>query len=88
MIPGILAAAILVLGADGRHVRIDLPDLRSQQPNDRRGFSRRRFRSRDFAPRRKVEAMAVIYTASMMVLLIIALRFVNPTQLVTRVGDR
>jgi putative spermidine/putrescine transport system permease protein len=32
--------------------------------------------------------MAVIYTASMMALLVIALRFVNPTQLVTRVGDR
>jgi putative spermidine/putrescine transport system permease protein len=32
--------------------------------------------------------MAVIYTASMMLLLVIALRFVNPTQLVTRVGDR
>lgn len=34
-----------------------------------------------------VDAMAVIYTAFMMVLLVIALRFVNPTQLVTRVGD-
>jgi putative spermidine/putrescine transport system permease protein len=32
--------------------------------------------------------MAIIYTASMMLLLVIALRFVNPTQLVTRVGDR
>jgi putative spermidine/putrescine transport system permease protein len=32
--------------------------------------------------------MAVIYTGSMLVLLVIALRFVNPTQLVTRVGDR
>ena len=36
----------------------------------------------------EVDAMAVIYTASMMLLLVIALRFVNPTQLVTRVGDR
>ena len=34
----------------------------------------------------EVDAMAVIYTASMLVLLVIALRFVNPTQLVTRVG--
>ena len=34
-----------------------------------------------------VDAMATIYTASMMVLLIIALRFVNPTQLVTRVRE-
>jgi putative spermidine/putrescine transport system permease protein len=36
----------------------------------------------------EVDAMAVVYTASMLVLLVIALRFVNPTQLVTRVGDR
>ncbi len=35
----------------------------------------------------EVDAMAAIYTASMMVLLLIALRFVNPTQLVTRVAD-
>ncbi len=34
----------------------------------------------------EVDAMAVLYTASMLVMLIIALRFVNPTQLVTRVG--
>ena len=31
--------------------------------------------------------MATIYTVSMMVLLIVALRFVNPTQLVTRVKE-
>ena len=36
----------------------------------------------------EVDAMAVIYTASMLVLLVTALRFVNPTQLVTRIGDR
>lgn len=34
-----------------------------------------------------VDAMAVIYTGSMLVLLVIALRFVNPTQLVTRLKD-
>jgi putative spermidine/putrescine transport system permease protein len=34
-----------------------------------------------------VDAMATIYTFSMMVLLIIALRFVNPTQLVTRTRE-
>jgi putative spermidine/putrescine transport system permease protein len=34
-----------------------------------------------------VDAMAVIYTLSMLVLLVIALRFVNPTQLVTRVRE-
>ena len=36
----------------------------------------------------EVDAMAVVYTTSMLVLLVIALRFVNPTQLVTRVGGR
>jgi putative spermidine/putrescine transport system permease protein len=35
----------------------------------------------------EVDAMAAIYTTSMLVLLLIALRFVNPTQLVTRVAD-
>ncbi|HEV2780084.1 MAG TPA: ABC transporter permease [Actinophytocola sp.] len=34
-----------------------------------------------------VDAMAVIYTSSMLVLLVIALRFVNPTQLVTRLKE-
>ena len=34
-----------------------------------------------------VDAMAVIYTALMVVLLVIGLRFVNPTQLVTRVKE-
>jgi len=34
-----------------------------------------------------VDAMATIYTASMLVLLVVALRFVNPTQLVTRVRE-
>ncbi|MGH3424762.1 MAG: ABC transporter permease [Nocardioidaceae bacterium] len=34
-----------------------------------------------------VDAMATMYTGFMLVLLVIALRYVNPTQLVTRVGD-
>ncbi|MFF1399974.1 ABC transporter permease [Streptomyces sp. NPDC058287] len=34
-----------------------------------------------------IDAMAVLYTASMAVLLLIALRFVNPTQLVARSSD-
>lgn len=34
-----------------------------------------------------VDAMATIYTVSMMILLVIALRFVNPTQLVGRVRE-
>jgi len=34
-----------------------------------------------------VDAMAAMYTGSMLVLLVVALRFVNPTQLVTRTKD-
>ncbi|WP_306206354.1 ABC transporter permease [Actinoplanes sp. RD1] len=34
-----------------------------------------------------VDAMAVVYTAMMLVLLVVALRFVNPTQLVARVKE-
>jgi putative spermidine/putrescine transport system permease protein len=34
-----------------------------------------------------VDAMAVVYTSTMLVLLVIALRFVNPTQLVARVKE-
>jgi putative spermidine/putrescine transport system permease protein len=34
-----------------------------------------------------VDAMATIYTGSMLILLVIALRFVNPTQLVTRARE-
>ncbi|GAA5060974.1 putative spermidine/putrescine transport system permease protein [Thermocatellispora tengchongensis] len=36
----------------------------------------------------QVDAMAVVYTMSMLVLLVIALRFVNPTQLVTQIKER
>jgi putative spermidine/putrescine transport system permease protein len=38
-------------------------------------------------PQQMVDSMAVIYTGSMLVLLVIALRFVNPTQLVTRLKE-
>ena len=34
-----------------------------------------------------VDAMAVVYTGSMLLLLVVALRFINPTQLVTRIKD-
>jgi putative spermidine/putrescine transport system permease protein len=34
-----------------------------------------------------VDAMATIYTGSMLLLLVVALRFVNPTQLVTRIRE-
>ena len=36
----------------------------------------------------ETDAMAVLYTLSMLVLLVVALRFVNPTQLVTQIKER
>jgi putative spermidine/putrescine transport system permease protein len=39
-------------------------------------------------PQQESDAMAVLYTAMMMLLLVVALRFVNPTQLVTRVSEK
>jgi putative spermidine/putrescine transport system permease protein len=87
MIPGILAASILVLvrtvgmfeltfltsGPSSQTIVVVLYDAV--------------FGAGIRAPQ-EVDAMAVVYTTSMLVLLVIALRFVNPTQLVTRVGDR
>jgi putative spermidine/putrescine transport system permease protein len=35
-----------------------------------------------------IDAMAVIYTLSTLVLLVVALRFVNPTQMVAQLKDR
>ncbi len=35
----------------------------------------------------QTDAMAVVYMATMLVLLVIAMRFVNPTQLVTRIAE-
>ncbi|MGH3279070.1 MAG: hypothetical protein ACRDNW_08025 [Trebonia sp.] len=36
---------------------------------------------------RSIDAMAVLYTGTMVVILAVALRFVNPTQLVARSSD-
>ena len=38
-------------------------------------------------PQQAVDAMAVIYTVSMLVLVVVALRFVNHTQLVSRMRE-
>jgi putative spermidine/putrescine transport system permease protein len=37
--------------------------------------------------RQLISSMGVVYTAMMLVILVIALRFINPTQLVARVKD-
>jgi putative spermidine/putrescine transport system permease protein len=86
LVPGILAAAILVLV---RTVGMfELTYLVSGPGTDTLVVSI--FRAMTSAggsePRPLVSAMAVMYTTIMLVTLIIALRFVNPTQLVARVS--
>jgi putative spermidine/putrescine transport system permease protein len=87
LIPGILAAGILVLV---RTVGMfDLTFLVSGPQSDTLvvAIYRAMTSAGGAEPRSLVSAMAVIYTAMMLVILIVALRFVNPTQLVARVRD-
>jgi putative spermidine/putrescine transport system permease protein len=86
LIPGILAAAVLVLvrtvgmfeltylvaGQDSQTLVVALFDSMS---------------AAGIRPQQQTDSMAVIYMGTMLVLLVIALRFVNPTQLVTRVAE-
>jgi putative spermidine/putrescine transport system permease protein len=86
LVPGILAAAILVLvrtvgmfeltfltaGADSQTLVVALYASMS---------------AAGIRAQQTVDAMAVIYTSTMLVLLVVALRFVNPTQLVARVRE-
>jgi putative spermidine/putrescine transport system permease protein len=86
LVPGILAASILVLvrtvgmfeltfltaGPDSQTLVVALYYTMS---------------AAGIRAQQSVDAMAVIYTCMMLVLLVIALRFVNPTQLVARVKD-
>ena len=86
LVPGILAAVILVLV---RTVGMfELTYLVSGPGTDTLVVSI--FRAMTSAggsePRPLVSAMAFLYTAMMLITLIIALRFVNPTQLVARVS--
>jgi putative spermidine/putrescine transport system permease protein len=87
LIPGMLAAAILVLvrtvgmfeltfltaGADSQTLVVALYYSVS---------------AAGIRAQQEIDAMAVIYTLSMLVLLVAALRFVNPTQLVTQIKER
>ncbi len=86
LVPGILAASILVLvrtvgmfeltfltaGPDSQTLVVALYYTMS---------------AAGIRAQQSVDAMAVLYTSMMLVLLVIALRFVNPTQLVARVAD-
>lgn len=86
LVPGILAASILVLvrtvgmfeltfltaGPDSQTLVVALYYTMS---------------AAGIRAQQSVDAMAVMYTSMMLVLLVIALRFVNPTQLVARVKE-
>jgi putative spermidine/putrescine transport system permease protein len=87
LVPGILAAGILVLV---RTVGMfDLTFLVSGPSSDTLvvAIYRAMTSAGGAEPRPLVSAMAVIYTVMMLIILIIALRFINPTQLVARVKD-
>jgi putative spermidine/putrescine transport system permease protein len=86
LIPGMLAAAILILV---RTVGMfELTFLTAG--NDSQTLVVALFYSVSAAgirAQQEVDAMAVLYMLSMLVLLVVALRFVNPTQLVTQIKE-
>jgi len=87
LIPGILAASILVLV---RTVGMfDLTFLVSGPQSDTLvvAIYRAMTAAGGGEARQLISSMAVIYTFTMMVILIVALRFVSPTQLVARVKE-
>ncbi len=87
LIPGILAASILVLV---RTVGMfDLTFLVSGPSSDTLVVTiyRAMTAAGGGEPRQLISAMSVVYTVTMMIILVIALRFISPTQLVARVKD-
>lgn len=87
LVPGVLASAILVLV---RTVGMfDLTFLVSGPGSDTLvvAIYRAMTAAGGGEARQLISAMAVVYTATMMVILIVALRFVSPTQLVARVRE-
>lgn len=86
LVPGILAAAVLVLV---RTVGMfELTFLTSDASSNTLVVALfNAMTGAGIRAQQSVDAMAVIYMAMMMVLLIIALRYVNPTQLVAQIRD-
>ncbi len=86
LVPGILAASILVLVRTVGMFELTFltagPDSQTLVVVLFYSMSAAGIRAQQ-----SVDAMAVIYTSTMMVLLVIALRYVNPTQLVARVKE-
>jgi putative spermidine/putrescine transport system permease protein len=86
LIPGMLAAAILVLVRTVGMFELTFltagPDSQTLVVALYYSVSAAGIRAQQ-----EIDAMAVIYTMSMLVLLVAALRFVNPTQLVTQIKE-
>jgi len=86
LVPGILAASILVLVRTVGMFELTFltagPDSQTIVTALYYSMSAAGIRAQQ-----TVDAMAVIYTSTMLLLLVIALRFVNPTQLVARVRE-
>jgi len=86
LVPGILAASILVL------VRtIGMFELTFLTADEESSTLVVKLYAEMASPgiraQQSIDAMAVVYTATMLVLLVLALRIVNPTQLVARVKE-
>ncbi|MFD5703650.1 ABC transporter permease [Streptomyces lasiicapitis] len=86
LVPGILAASVLVLV---RSVGMFELTFLTAGPDSQTLVVALYYAvfSAGIRTQQSIDAMAVMYTLSMLVLLVIALRFVNPTQLVTRVKE-
>jgi putative spermidine/putrescine transport system permease protein len=86
LVPGMLAAAILVLVRTVGMFELTFltagPDSTTLVVALYNSMSAAGIRAQQ-----SVDAMAVLYTATMLVLLVVALRVVNPTQLVARVRE-
>jgi putative spermidine/putrescine transport system permease protein len=87
LIPGMLAAAILILVRTVGMFELTFltagPDSQTLVVALYYSVSAAGIRAQQ-----EIDAMAVLYTMSMLVLLVVALRFVNPTQLVTQIKER
>jgi putative spermidine/putrescine transport system permease protein len=86
LLPGILAASVLVLV---RTVGMFELTFLTAGPTNQTLVVALYYAafSAGIRTQQSIDAMAVLYTASMLVLLVAALRFINPTQLVTRVKE-
>jgi putative spermidine/putrescine transport system permease protein len=86
LVPGILAASILVLVRTVGMFELTFLTAGPTSQTLVTALYANVF-SAGIRAQQSVDSMAVIYTGSMLVLLVVALRFVNPTQLVTRLKD-